>query len=138
MGQADDWAEWLRERCRARGVRAAVLFGSRAAGVARPSSDFDLALWPSGPVAPATRLRWVSELEEGLDQAVSMVLVNPDLDPVLQFEIVRQGRLLYEAEPGLWSQLRLQLWHAYNDSLPFRRAAEQMLHRCAEEVRRDT
>jgi predicted nucleotidyltransferase len=111
-----------------------VLFGSRASGAARPSSEFDLALWPAGPVATPTQLRWLRELEELLGHDVSLVLVGSDLDPVLGFEIVRGGHLLFEAEPGLWATLRARLWHAHEDSLPFRRAAEQRLHEFAREL----
>ncbi len=128
----------LGEWCHTRGLRAGVLFGSRAAGTAHPSSDFDVALWPAAWPSTAVRLRWLRELEELAGHEVSLVLVGPDLDPVLGFEIVRQGHLLFEAEPGLWAALRAQLWHAYEDSLPFRRAAEQQLHDFAAEVRRDT
>jgi predicted nucleotidyltransferase len=113
-----------------------VLFGSQVRGKTHPESDVDLALWPAFPIAPSARLRWLRELETTLVQKVSLVLVSPDLDPVVGFEIVRQGYLVFEAEPGLWAERRAQLWHAYNDSLPFRRAARQRLREFAEEVRR--
>jgi hypothetical protein len=56
---------------------------------------------------------------------------------VLGMEIVRHGRLIYERELELWLHHRAQLWHAYNDSLPFLRAARQRLREFAEEVRRE-
>jgi hypothetical protein len=75
-------------------------------------------------------------LENLLDKDVNLVIVSPDLDPVLGFEIVRDGRLLYERDPGSWLKARSQLWHAYNDSLPFRRAAREQLRQFTEEARR--
>jgi hypothetical protein len=30
----------------------------------------------------------------------------------------------------------LQLWHVYNDNLPFLKAAREQLRQCAEEIRR--
>ena len=122
--------------CRGRPVQLCVLFGSQASAITHPRSDVDLALWPVHPVPSLIKLRWLRELETALAQDVSLVLVSPDLDPVLGFEIVRQGRLIFEAEPGLWMARRAQLWHVYNDSLPFRRAARQRLREFAEEVRR--
>jgi len=74
-------------------------------------------------------------LESLFGKEVSLVVVSADLDPVLGMEIVRHGHLIYEREPGLWPHHRAQLWHAYNDSLPFLRAARQPLHEFAEEVR---
>ena len=117
-------------------MRLCVLFGSQVGAKSHPHSDVDLAIWPSRSISPTARLRWLRELETLLAQDVSLVLVSPDLDPVLGFEIVRQGYLIFEAEPGLWAERRAQLWHAYNDSLPFRRATRQRLREFAEEVRR--
>lgn len=121
--------------CREQPVNLCVLFGSQATGRTHPHSDVDLAVWPARILSATKRLEWVVELETRLNQDVSLVIVSPDLDPVLQFEIVRQGQLIFEAQPGLWDEKRLQLWHAYNDNLPFRRAARQRLHEFAVEVR---
>jgi predicted nucleotidyltransferase len=114
----------------------AALFGSQATGAARANSDVDIAIWPIEPLPTSTKLRWITELEALLNRDVSLVLVSADLDPVLAMEIFRQGHLIYEREPELWFHCRLQLWHVYNDSLPFLRAARQQLHQFAEEVRR--
>jgi predicted nucleotidyltransferase len=121
--------------CREQPVNLCVLFGSQATGQTHSHSDVDLAVWPAQISSPTKRLEWVVELETRLNQDISLVIVSPDLDPVLQFEIIRQGHLIFEAQPGLWDEKRLQLWHAYNDSLPFRRAARQRLHEFAVEVR---
>lgn len=118
-------------------MRLCVLFGSQATGKAHAQSDVDVAVWPAQPVSAATKLGWMRELQDLLEKDVSLVLVSPDLDPVLGFEIVRNGRLAFEREPGLWAHRQAQLWHAYNDSLPFRRAAREELRHFAQEVRRD-
>ena len=68
-----------------------------------------------------------------LDKDVSLVIVSPDLDPVLGFDIVKNGRLLFQQEPEFWLKERSRLWHAYNDSLPFRRAAYQQLQQFIKE-----
>ena len=121
--------------CQQRPVSLCVLFGSQVTGQTHPHSDVDLAVWPTQTLSVAARLEWIVELETRLNQDVSLVIVSPDLDPVLQFEIARQGYLLFEAQIGLWDEKRLQLWYAYNDSLPFRRAARQRLHEFAMGVR---
>lgn len=121
--------------CQQQPVSLCVLFGSQATGQTHSHSDVDLAVWPTQTLSVTTRLEWVVELETRLDQDVSLVIVSADVDPVLQFEIARCGYLIFEAQTGLWDEKRLQLWHAYNDSLPFRRAARQRLHEFAVEVR---
>jgi predicted nucleotidyltransferase len=123
--------------CQDRPVALCVLFGSQATGKLHQKSDIDLAVWPSEPILPLMKLSWLRELETSLGQPVSLVLVSSDLDPVLGLEISRHGLPLFEAEPGLWSERRAQLWHAYNDSLPFRRAERQRLREYAEGLRRD-
>jgi predicted nucleotidyltransferase len=130
MGIVSDW-------CAEHPVQLCVVFGSQASGRAHSHSDVDLAVWPAFPPLPAGRLRWLRELETALDREVSLVLISPALDPVVGFEIARQGRLVFEREPGLWAGQRARLWHVYEDSLPFRRAARQRLREFAEEVRRD-
>jgi predicted nucleotidyltransferase len=122
--------------CRQQAVRLCVLFGSQATGQTHQRSDVDLAIWPAEALSSPTQLRWITELEALLGQEVSLVLVSADLDPVLGMEIVRHGRLIYERGPELWLHHRAQLWHAYNDSLPFLQAARQHLREFAEEVRR--
>ncbi len=125
----------LKVWCQEHPVKLCVLFGSQATGSTHPGSDVDLAIWPSEPLPTVTKLRWLQELETRLNNRVSLVLVSANLDPVLGLEIVRHGQLVYEREPELWIHHRLQLWHVYNDSLPFLRAARQRLHKFAQEVR---
>ncbi len=122
--------------CAAHDIALCVLFGSRARGNARPESDHDLALKPARSSAPLERVAWQVELEDLLGTPVSLVLLTPDTDPVLGWEIARDGTLLYERDRGLWMRERARLWHLYNDALPFRRALAESLRRYADEVLR--
>ncbi len=134
--QGDDQqiAEKVASWCSNQPVKICVLFGSQATGRQRPDSDVDLAIWPMQSPSAQVKLAWLRELETLLNKPVNLALVSPDLDPVLGFEIVRDGRLLYEQQPELWLKQRAQLWHAYIDSLPFRRAAYKQLKQFAREV----
>lgn len=124
----------VREWCSRHPVSVCVLFGSQATRQVHPGSDVDLAVWPEQAPTPGQKLRWIGELETLLESDVSLVLVSPDLDPVLGMEIVRHGLPIYEAAPELWFERRLDLWHAYNDALPFLRAQWEALGRFAREV----
>jgi predicted nucleotidyltransferase len=123
-------ADW----CSERPVKLCVLFGSQATGRQRPDSDVDLAIWPNQSPSAQTKLTWLRELETLLGKSVSLALVSADLDPVLGFEIVRDGRVIYEQQPELWFKHRSQLWFAYTDSLPFRQEARRQLKQFAKEV----
>jgi predicted nucleotidyltransferase len=120
--------------CRERGMRLCVLFGSRATGKATRESDWDLAVW--APPHPAReRLRWLAELADILDGEAQLVVITPDTSPVLGFEISRDGVVVFEDGPGRWARERSRLWHLYEDSLPFRRAARERLREFARSVR---
>ena len=113
-----------------------VLFGSRAVNRARADSDYDLAFRTTVVLAPLERVRWQAILEDILNSDASIVFLTAHTDPVLGWEIVRAGQLMYEAQPGMWASERLRLWHSYNATLPFRRGLAESLRRYAEDVRR--
>jgi len=125
----------LQHWCQQSPVNLCVLFGSQATGRARPGSDVDIALWPIEEPSPQLKLCWLGQLQSRLNKEVSLVFVLPGLDPVLGIEIYRHGQLVYQAKPELWFHHRLQLWHRYNDSLPFLRLARQRLRQFAKEVK---
>ena len=133
--EGGDLVARLVDWCSRHPLRLAVLFGSRARGDARPTSDVDLAVWTAALPAPQERLRWSQELASQTGAPVQIVLATPRLDPVLGFQIAREGHLLFEAEAGSWARERLRLWHLYQDSLPFLRAARKQLRDSATEVR---
>lgn len=120
--------------CIARSIEVCVVFGSRARGSDHPGSDFDLAVKPMAMPAPLERVAWQSQLEQIVDAEVSLVVLTVDTDPVLGWEIARDGKLVYECEEGRWMGERARLWHLYNDALPFRRALDESLRQYAREV----
>ncbi len=128
----------IRDWCEKRPLRLCVLFGSQATGKAHPNSDVDLAIWLNTPLRPEQKLRWVTDLSLLLDNEVSLIIVSPELDPTLGFEIVKNGRLLFQQEDQLWLKERSRLWHLYNDSLPFRRAAREQLKHFAKGIQHGT
>lgn len=123
--------------CQTHPVKLSVLFGSQATGKTHPKSDVDLAIWVSEPQLPLTKLNWLRELEEGLGKSVSLVLVSPNTNPVLGMEIARDGRVVFEQEEGLWLKCRHQLWHNYNNSLPFRQTLQEHLAKYVQELEND-
>lgn len=132
---AHDWEQAIAAWCNGRAIQLCVLFGSQATGMARADSDVDLALWASPPPEPLAKLRLLRELEDLLGIEVNVVWVSSHLNPVLGFEIVRDGRVIFEREPGFWAAKRLHLWHAYTDAAPFHRLAREQLRQFAAEVR---
>ena len=96
-------------------VRLAVLFGSRAAGTARESSDFDIGILPCEAALPLRdELGLASALSGAAGCEVDLVRLDGD-DPLLGREVVRSGMCLFEAEPGTFAAYRAQAMSRWLD-----------------------
>lgn len=110
------------------GCRLLVVFGSGATGREGPESDLDLALSYDTLPPPGERLRIIGELADRCgDRSPDVVFLHPGTDPVLRFEIFREGEPIYEREPGLFVEQRVRAAMLYHDALPFRRALRSRL-----------
>jgi predicted nucleotidyltransferase len=100
-----------------------VLFGSHAKGRARKGSDVDVAV-------RARKRRWgdadwelglVSDLTAALESAgeVDVAFLN-GADPILLFEVARDGVLLFEADPAGFVQFRSYAARVYDDNRKWR------------------
>ncbi len=78
---------------------AVYLFGSAASNRLRPSSDIDLAILPT-QIIPATVMSQTAlRLAETLRRDVDLIDMNRS-NAVLRKEVLANGRLLYETDPG--------------------------------------
>ena len=78
-----------------RGVKWAVLFGSRATGTFKPTSDIDIALF--GHVTLDDQAKIASELEDtNLPQKVDLIRYNTITSQALKNHIKKYGVLIYE------------------------------------------
>lgn len=85
------------------GVAAAYLFGSRAAGTARPESDVDVAVILAANLKPEEafweRVRLQGALEDALRPYPVDVVDLERVPPLLAHEVLRSGVLLCEPDP---------------------------------------
>jgi uncharacterized protein len=119
-------------------IEAVYLFGSRAKGNARPSSDVDLAILPSLTGAPTDRLDAEAELarfvEDRLGIPVDVVLIRRDLSPGLLFDIFSVETILYARDSERAHRVACQARAEYRDLLPrleraFRRVKREIEER---------
>jgi len=83
-----------------------VLFGSQATGLARPGSDFDIAILPVDPeLSLNDELALASSLSAVAGSEVDLVRLDKD-DPLLHREIVGHGTCLLEEVVGAFSSYR--------------------------------
>jgi predicted nucleotidyltransferase len=89
-------------------VALAVVFGSVAKGSARPSSDLDLALLPTGAFSLEDEARLVPDLERATGREVDLVRLDRTEDIVLRREIGLHGVAVREARPGNFARFRAE------------------------------
>jgi len=110
-------------------VIAAYLFGSRVAGKARPDSDVDTAVLISeedGVARFERRLRLMSEVSEVCGREADVVVLN-DAPPLLQDQILRHGRLIFERDRQARVEFEVRAGKVYADLKPMRRFFQQAL-----------
>lgn len=108
-------AAQVAEVARSHGLDVVVLFGSRARGQAQPGSDTDLAVLPRRPLGPQAFLRLAVDLGQatGLPQVDLVDLTRST--PLLQCQVARHGRPLFEADQGLFNLFQVKAWKLYLD-----------------------
>ncbi len=99
------------------GVRLAVLFGSAARGDAPSGSDLDVGvLGPHASDLPSLTVR----LERATGRPVDVIALT-EAPPLLRFEIARDGRVLAERQPHLWSDFKARAMVDWWDWAPIAR-----------------
>jgi len=108
----------IRQLCLQRGaIVAAYLFGSAAQGKMRPGSDIDIALLVE-PEAEESfpLLETIVELEKLCGKETDVVLLNR-AGELLQYEVRRTGRLIFERDAAQRKQFEVSGRKRYEDFL---------------------
>ena len=84
-------------------VKLGYFFGSRARGDSGPLSDYDFAVYIDDR-DPKTKMQIKLDLLEKLSlllktDKIDLVILDHLAGPELQYEIIREGKLIYEVEP---------------------------------------
>ncbi|OGO43250.1 MAG: hypothetical protein A2Z04_08765 [Chloroflexi bacterium RBG_16_57_9] len=101
-------------------VVAAYLFGSHATGKARPQSDVDTAVLLSEDDDLARfyrRLRLIDEVSDVCGREADVIVLN-DAPPLLQNEVLKHGRLLFERDRAARVEFEVQAGKIYADLKP--------------------
>lgn len=99
------------------GIRVAVLFGSRARGDARDTSDADIGIILDHKPDLLELGGMVSALTELTCHKIDLLELEglPSNNPLLAYRIASEGHLLYEAEAELWLDYRNRACLQYFD-----------------------
>jgi len=102
-------------------VVAGYVFGSIAQGRTRPSSDVDVAVLLSdgldGGTRFARRLRLGAEVEDVIGCQTDLVVLN-DAPPLLQHQVLKHGRLLFERDRAARVEFEVRAGKIYADLKP--------------------
>jgi hypothetical protein len=114
-------------------IAAAYLFGSRALGRPRPSSDVDVALIFARDVDPESRFRLRCALSDRLARACGTTRADVvDLEtvsPLLAHEALRNGRLVLSRDDARRTRVIARQTMRYIDGKPMRRVLDEATFR---------
>ena len=106
--------------CRLHKVAMLILFGSHVTRDSHDQSDVDLAV-RGQTMQEISKLHLIQEMESIFDhRPIDLTIITKDTDPLLLFEILSNGLLLFENTRGLFENSRLKAWHLYQDTTPLR------------------
>ena len=111
----------LHPECLPDSVQLLVLFGSRARGNFHAYSDWDVGY--IGPVVQAwTDLAIYGNVADALGiPGDRLDLVNlKRCSPLLGYVIAREGQVIFERQPGIFTDFQRKAWKQYADTTKFR------------------
>ncbi len=110
----------IRELCKKHGIMVFILFGSYAANRFDSESDVDVAILVKNPVSILkSRTRILKKLSDLFGyKDIDLVLLN-HADPLLKFNIAREGKLIYEETKGLFNIFKVRAMSEHNDAKKF-------------------
>lgn len=109
--------EKLRALCQEYGIDLVILFGSQAKGYAREESDYDVGvLKGEGLIEAEAFLDLAYQLSRALGMGNLDLVDLRRASPLLQHEAARSGKVLYQAQPGLFPLFRVLAFKRYQDA----------------------
>ncbi len=81
-------------------IKLVYLFGSTAKGKKGPMSDYDFAIYLSDESKSDIKIELMGRLSDILNtDKIDIVVLNFTESPELKFNIIKDGKLIYEVEP---------------------------------------
>ena len=96
-------------------VQVFYLFGSHADGGAEDRSDVDVAVFTDGSEDTAMELELGVYLQHNLKREVDVVIMQK-VSPILQHEVLKARKRLYERDPELRAILEVKSFRDYLDA----------------------
>lgn len=101
-------------------LSAVILFGSRLPGKTRFKNDYDFAvLIPTQKLEVDKELSLICKFSQLLKTDNFDLVVLNFASPLLQYEVARRGKVIYERKSGLFNRFRWYAIQRWNDNKKF-------------------
>ncbi len=97
-----------------------VLFGSQASGRTHPQSDLDLAILPETQMSTEREYKIAQEISSFSGFKDVDVVNLKNASPSLLKNIIKNGKVLYEKQPGIFSLERMRAFKLFVEARPLR------------------
>jgi len=108
----------LSQWCKKHQIDFCILFGSSVTGKLHKNSDIDIAVYSSKNELLKTKLQLIGELEDLIESTVDLTILHADMSPLLLYEIMVKGKLLYISDPDIYIEKQIYAIKFYDD-VPF-------------------
>ncbi|GAB4582121.1 MAG: hypothetical protein Fur0022_48760 [Anaerolineales bacterium] len=115
-------------------LRLIVLFGSTVRGYTHSESDMDVGVFVEKKLTNSKRMALWSQLSRLFPRDVDLSVLN-HIDPVIAFQIAKEGMVLFEAEPDAWENWKSYVSRQYWDTEKFRADLSKFVAERTEEMR---
>lgn len=114
-------SEIVQKICQLVDVELIILFGSMARHQSTAKSDIDLGVLLSDLHQKEKLYQELSHVY--FEKPVDLIILNR-ADPLLRFEVVREGKVLYEKDSGIYANFAVKAIKEYYDTSKLRKVEE--------------
>lgn len=112
-----------------------VLFGSRANGTFKKSSDWDFAYYPKSDFSIEDEINLFDSIMFILkDEKVDLINLRNQEDYLIRKNVSENSILIYEEEDGIFSEFQVNSIFNYIDYLPIYRIEEEIVNKRLENM----
>ena len=103
-------------------ILALYIYGSRSSGKQNKRSDTDVAMLLGAEVEKAKysdyRFKYLAKLDDFIKSRLDFIILN-QVPSILQFQVLKNGKLLYDPDPDRRAELELNILNNYYLSKKF-------------------
>ena len=112
--------EKIKEICEQNQIDMAVLFGSFMSGMAIAESDIDIGIFRKGIITLENQAVLNKEFSNLFQSNKIDITIISSNNPILMYNILQNGKVLYSSEATLFMRLKLYAWKLFVESKKFR------------------